>query len=416
MSSGLFKELITRKLLIPHTEVKHDSRDPNIYTLIKPDQISFLSYPFEWSYNQWRKVILSYLEINLIALKFGMILKDATPYNFYLHEGNAVLFDTSSFAFFKTPDYWLSYKQFCEEMLGPFALMHYNGFKWGKLTRASHRGLPIDFISKNLALKSKLNLTCLVHLHLHANSYHKRNTDQLKSKSGLSVEKLSELISMIKSTINEWDKSYQYPNHWVNYYEKDIETTEYLLDKETTLKSYIEYCSPKRVVDLGANTGKFSEIASQYAETVIAYEYDETCVDYIESQIKEKQKNNLYTVIGDLSETSPNFGLLNKEHISIINRTNSDLVLALALVHHLALPKMIPFELITDILYNFTSRFSIVEFIERSDRKVQHLLKDNPRYYPTKQEFEEIISEKFNIIKQRTLESSVRTIYLLEKC
>jgi histidinol dehydrogenase len=91
------------------------------------------------------------------------------------------------------------------------------------------------------------------------------------------------------------------------------------------------------------------------------------------------------------------------------------MVMALALVHHLALPKMIPFELISDMLYEFSSKYVLVEFIEKTDRKVIQLIKNNPRYYPTKEEFEKLIQQKFSIVKQKTLANSVRTLYLLEK-
>ena len=414
--SGLYDELIARSLIISHTEELIDTADSLIYKALKPEQLQFKSYPFEWSYSQWRKVLLAFIDINLIALKHGMLLKDATPYNFYLNKGNALLLDTSSFIFFHEPDYWISYRQFCEEMLGPFALMHYNGHKWGRLTQASHNGFTLDFISQNLPFRSHFNLTCLLHLHLHAKSYHKQNYKSTNEKSGLSIEKLNQLFIMLKVTISDWSACLVYPNHWHAYYEKDIETPEYLNDKETFVKSLLANCHPKRVLDLGANTGKFSEIATQYAESVIALEYDETCVDEIESHISENTNSNLNAVLGDLSESTPDFGLNGMEHQSIFKRAKSDLVLALALVHHLALPKMIPFELISKILYEFSSCYVIVEFIENSDRKVKHLLKDNPRYYPSKKEFEKIIQTDFNIIEQKTLAKSVRTIYLLQKC
>ena len=69
-----------------------------------PQQLIFQSYPFEWSYNQWRKVILALLKINQISLKYGMILKDATPYNFSIIGCEAIMFDTTSFIFFKNND------------------------------------------------------------------------------------------------------------------------------------------------------------------------------------------------------------------------------------------------------------------------------------------------------------------------
>ena len=92
MISGLYDELVTKELLIDHKEIDFDPYDNEIYKLILPFQIPFQSYPFEWSYIHWKKAILAYLKINLIALKYGMILKDATPYNFFQKGGKAILF------------------------------------------------------------------------------------------------------------------------------------------------------------------------------------------------------------------------------------------------------------------------------------------------------------------------------------
>ena len=128
-------------------------------------------------------------------------------------------------------------------------------------------------------------------------------------------------------------------------------------------------------------------------------EFDKKCVDQIEKSIEETGNTKLHTLLGDLSQTSPDFGLLGKEHPSIFKRAKSDLVLVLALVHHLALTKMIPFELITDMVYEFSNRFVLIEFIEKSDRKVSQLLQNNPRYYPSKEEFELIIQQKFKLLQ-----------------
>jgi predicted nicotinamide N-methyase len=413
MTSGLYSTLVERHLLIPHQEI--EALEDCDYKIILPEQINFLSLPFEWCYSQWLKVVLAYLEINLVALEHGMILKDATPYNFFLKKGEAILFDTSSFVFFNEPDYWISYRQFCEEMLGPIALMHYKGVDWGRLTLASHQGFSLDFISQNLPTKTWLNLSCLLHLHLHAKAYHKPSKEKNSSK-GFTKEKLIEVIRMIKTTIESWEDYCRYPAYWEDYYEIDIETSEYIADKENTINEILGELKPKRVLDLGANTGKFSEIACKIAENVIALEFDKNCVDKIEKRIKETQNEKLHTILGDLSQTSPDFGLLGKEHLSIFHRAKSDIVMALALTHHLALTKMIPFELIIELLYEFSSRYVLVEFIEKTDRKVIQLLQNNPRYYPSKEEFELIIKQKFTLLQQKLLDKSVRTLYLLEKC
>jgi hypothetical protein len=192
MESGLYKELTQKELLIEHQEIEVDTDDPKVYKLLHPNQIPFQSYPFEWSYAQWRKSILAYLRINHIALKYGMILKDATPYNFYLTGGKAVMFDTSSFIFFKENDSWIAYRQFCEEFLSPVALMYYNGAEWSKLTMANLRGMPLSFVSKQLPIKSWFNLTTLLHIHIHSkySGYNQLEQEKNKKNKGFTLSKI----------------------------------------------------------------------------------------------------------------------------------------------------------------------------------------------------------------------------------
>ena len=103
MQSGLYKALIDKNFIIAHEEVAQQESQPQqkIYKKLLPHQIAFQSYPFEWSYGQWRQVVYAYLQINKIALAHGMLLKDATPFNFYFKNGKPVLLDTSSFMFFE---------------------------------------------------------------------------------------------------------------------------------------------------------------------------------------------------------------------------------------------------------------------------------------------------------------------------
>ena len=376
MQSGLYEELTKKDLLIEHQEIQIDTDDPTVYKLLLPTQIPFQSYPFEWPYTQWRKAILSYLRINNTALKYGMILKDATPYNFYLTGGKAVMFDTSSFMFFKEKDKWIAYKQFCEEFLSPIALMYYNGAEWSKLTMANLKGMPLCFVSKQLPIKSWFNLTTLLHIHMHSKYSVNNQSKELENKKneGFTIEKIKSLQKMIFNSIIKWGESRQFKNHWSTYYENDIESQEYLKDKETIIRKWLEIIKPKSVLDLGANTGKFSFIAAEYAERVISIEGDEQCVNKIEGQISIKN-NNIYTLIGDVTQPSPSIGILNNETENIYKRGNSDLVLSLALVHHLHISNKLSFDQISSVFSRFSNKKIIVEFIPISDNKVQQLIK-----------------------------------------
>jgi SAM-dependent methyltransferase len=418
MQSGLYEELTQKGLLIEHQEIQLDTDDPKVYKLLYPTQIPFLSYPFEWSYTQWRKAILAYLRINHIALKYGMILKDATPYNFYLTGGKAVMFDTSSFMFFKENEKWIAYRQFCEELLSPIALMHYNGAEWSKLTMANLRGMPLSFVSKQLPIKSWFNLTTLLHIHLHSKYLGNNESKEVEHKKndGFTLEKIKSLQKMIFNALSKWEKPHQFENHWSTYYENDIESQEYLKDKEATIRKWLEIIKPKSVLDLGANTGKFSFIAAEYAERVISLEGDENCVDEIEEKISIKN-SNVFTLLGNVAEPSPTIGFLSIGTESIYKRGCSDVVLGLALVHHLHISNRLSFDQISLIFASFSNEYLIVEFIPIADNKVQILIKnkkiDLNNY--NQDAFTKALKVWFEIKEIVELNKSKRVLYFLER-
>ncbi len=418
MQSGLYQELTQKGLLIEHEEKTIDTPDPKVYKLIYPTQIPFQSYPFEWSYIQWRKAILAYLKINLIALKYGMILKDATPYNFYFSGGKAIKFDTSSFMFFKENDSWIAYRQFCEEFLSTIVLMHFNGTRWSKLTMAHFRGMPLNFVSKQLPIKSWFNLTTLLHIHLHSKYSGKNGPIEIvKNKNkGFSKEKIKSLHKMIFKQILKWETAYQYDNHWQNYYEQNIESDIYLAHKENTIKEWLEKTKPKSILDLGANTGKFSFIAANYSPLVIALEEDDNCVDAIEKEIQKQKLHNVFTLTGNLAKPSPSLGLLNSATESIYKRGYSEMVLGLALTHHLHFTNKMSFDLIGELLNKFSSKYVIVEFIEKEDSKVQFIINDKTVELESYalENFKKSFLKFFTINNEVRLDDSKRILLLLE--
>lgn len=206
-------------------------------------------------------------------------------------------------------------------------------------------------------------------------------------------------------------------NHWVNYYKNDIEEESYILSKEKAIRNWISSTNPQSVLDLGANVGKFSFIASEYAEKVISIESDEICVDEIDKLITLHKIKNVYPVIGDLSQPSPGLGLLNNETLPLFERAESDMVLSLALIHHLYFTKFMDFEVIFELFSKFTKNYLIVEFIPNLDRKVKVLmLGKSARAEGYNYElFMKNIHTNFELIEQVKLDFSSRTLLLLRK-
>src|SRR6266496_1434670 len=82
MESGLYKQLVSHKQLIAHEELAENvTHSKDWYTTLVPEPVDWISYPYEWCFEQLRDAALLTLSILRVSIQHGMILKDATPYN-----------------------------------------------------------------------------------------------------------------------------------------------------------------------------------------------------------------------------------------------------------------------------------------------------------------------------------------------
>ncbi len=417
LDSGLYQELVDANLLIQHEHVK-DYVSEEFPIVLLPQQISNHVLPFEWSTQMWAECLESFLRCNMIALKYGYILKDSTPYNFTYIGGKMVLFDTSSFIPFKEGGVWNGYRQFCEEMLGPFLLIKYNGINWSKLLIGAIHGLPLSFVSANLPLKSWFNLTSLVHIHLHKQFSNKKDELQAIQQKPTKVFSAKSLQTLLQSLLeNVSSNNSQKLGHWKDYYQQYLESDTYLANKKEVILLWIKKLEIQSVTDLGANTGEFSFLASEHVNNVLSIEADPVCVDAIVKQIREKGISNVCPAYVDLTQVSPNLGNNLKEYDNIFERGKSDMVFGLAIIHHLAITYSFTFSQIFELFGQFTSRYLIIEFIPREDDKVKILLQNRGRSFEeyTLENFEKELNLHFKILEKNQISSSERILYLLKK-
>ena len=176
------------------------------------------------------------------------------------------------------------------------------------------------------------------------------------------------------------------------------------------------------MIDLGANTGRFSLLAAKEVKQVIALESDYNCVDAIENAIDKKVTKNITVLQMDLAETSPNFGALEKEYSSIFQRISNShlspsLVMALAIIHHLHFCNFLSFAQIAELLAKFNSKYLIVEFVPIQDSKVKLLIKNKQSKFSsyTQENFTEALLQYFKLLEIKKIEGSDRELLLLEK-
>ena len=168
MSSGLYRKLTESGLLIRHEETDVLPPVPACaYKVICPARVAMISYPYEWSFGQYKDAALLTLAVQRQAIDHGMSLKDCSAYNVQFHEGRPVFIDTLSLERFQEGTPWVAYRQFCQHFLAPLALMSLTDIRLGQLTRTNLDGVPLDLATRLLPWRSRLRFGLLLHLHLH---------------------------------------------------------------------------------------------------------------------------------------------------------------------------------------------------------------------------------------------------------
>ena len=313
------------------------------------------------------------LEVERRALLRGMTLKDCSVYNIQFHEGRPIFIDTLSFEIYREGEPWLGYRQFCEHFLAPLALQSLTDYRLAQLCRTNIDGVPLDLAARLLPWRSKLRFGLGVHIHVHAALQRAKEGEAGPSRGrNLSRQALLGLVDSLQSTVRglRWKPP---GRGWANYYDDNTYTPEEFQHKARLVGEFLERTASQRIWDLGANTGYFSHLASDLGLSTIAFDYDPACVErtYLEGQGAAETK--LLPLVLDLFNPSPPSGWLNQERSSIFDRGSPDLVLALALVHHLAFTGNQPLENLADF-FSRLAPWLVIEFVPETDPQSRRLL------------------------------------------
>lgn len=415
VASGLYQALTDKKLLIPHTEITENlTQSPIWYKTLLPEQIQFISYVYEWSFDQLKDAALLTLRVLKIAIEHGMILKDATPFNIQFREGHPVFIDTLSFEKYDPSRPWIAYRQFCECFLFPLYLEHYLKTDIQKILSTYLEGIPVDVTAKLLPMKSSLNMGVWLHVYLQNNI--KEDKSGAGSQTNFDKKKLDHLTEHLGSIIGRFRLNTGSSSVWSNYYSETILSREYLGEKEKLFNVFIESIDFTRVLDAGANDGYFSQILSRKACEVISIDFDNQCINNLYHTVKKNNIKNILPLCIDITNPSPAVGFQNTERQSFIERAKFDLVTALALIHHLVLSKNIPVEDIAAFMSLVTDKYLIIEYVPVADPKSQELIKNKPVYHEYDEtKFENAFADSFITEKKQPIAGTGRILYMMRK-
>lgn len=415
-SSGLYRKLIDEGSLISHDEV--DSKyalSEEAYRVIKPKPIPFVSYPYEWSFSQLKDAALTTLKIQKKALSSGMSLKDASSFNIQFINGKPILIDTLSFEIYKKGKPWVSYRQFCEHFLTPLCLMSKKDIRLIKLLQIFINGVPLDLTSKLLPKKTFLSFSLLSHIHLHAGSQ-KYFAGRSVKAGKMGKKALFGLIESLEKTVSDLSWKAE-GTAWGDYYQDLNYTKSSFQHKKVLVDKFLDKACPKNLVwDLGANVGLFSRLAAKRGVLTVSFDADPAAVEKNYLKLKRDKETRILPLFVDLTNPSPAVGWESEERESLIARGPADTVLALALIHHLAIANNLPFAKIASFFAKI-SAWLIVEFVPKSDSNVKLLLASREDVFAdySKENFENEFRRYFKIVAKEKIKKSLRTLYLMRR-
>lgn len=390
--------------------------------LLRHPRVSFQSYPWEWPASLW--LAAAELTLNLCSdlLKEGWLLKDATPLNVLFQGTRPVFVDVLSIqrAAPGRP-LWLAYGQFVRTFLLP--MLAHSQLGWPlQVTLTRRDGYEPEEIFNALSWPARMRQPALSSVTLPALLSGKLgNSSALASRTTSDPDVARHVILKTLRTLLEQMRQAA-PNHrsskWSNY----VETASHYSEedhaqKKAFVRETLDACAPDRVLDVGCNTGVYSELAADAGAEVVSIDTDSGAVDRLAQSLNGSGKNILPLCV-DLAHPTPATGWQNRECASFLSRCagHFDTVMMLAVIHHLLLGSQIPLEGIAELAAELTSRNLILEWVPPADPKYQEILRGRDEIYAhiTETAFREAFAKRFVIARERTL-SNGRIIFHFER-
>ena len=384
--------------------------------MLRHEKVPFVSYPYEWPFGMLKDAALLQIDLLLAALDEGMTLKDASPFNIQWNGAAPVFVDVASFERWVSGEPWVGYRQFCQLFLYPLFLLAYRDVPYHPWLRGRLEGIDAETCRRLMSPRDFLRGGVLTHVYLQARAQAawKQTTRDIRADlraTGFgptiiknNAMRLRKLIAGLrwKPDASTWSE-YAACTHY-----EPADATR----KREFVKEVVRVRDWTLAWDLGANTGTFSRIAAERSRYVVAIDADHLAVERLYQQLKAEGSRTILPLVGDLADPSPDLGWRNLERKQWMGRGRPDLVLCLALIHHLVINANIPVSELLDWLAGLGADV-IIEFVTREDPMVARLLRNKDDQYTdyTLQTFDRELACRFAVHKREPLSSGTRVMY-----
>ncbi len=385
-------------------------------SFLRHERIPFVSYPYEWCFGMLKAAALLQLDLLLAALDEEMILKDSSAFNVQWVGAEPVFIDIASFERLSPGAPWVGYRQFCEMFLCPLMLQAYKDVSFNARMRGNIDGIGPPECARLFSLRDLLRPGVLKHIFLQAKLEARyadtdRDVRDDLRKAGFAKELIVANVRGLRKLVTRMDWRRR-ESEWSDY----VDCGHYeLADQQRKLDFVREAVSakPRRLVwDLGCNTGTFSRLAAESADYVVAQDGDHLAIERFWRDLSAEGNRKILPLVNNLADPSPALGWRGRERKALEQRGTPDLVMCLALIHHMVITANVPMREFVDWLVSLGGDL-IIEFVTKDDPMVKTLLRNKHDNYDDYdlEFFEKCLGESFEIGRREPLCEGRRIMY-----
>jgi ribosomal protein L11 methylase PrmA len=384
--------------------------------VLRHERVPFVSYPYEWSFSMLRDAALLQLALIQAALEHDLMLKDATPYNTQYVGTRPVHIDVGSFEPLREQELWVGYRQFCCLYLYPLLLQATKGISPQSLLRGALEGITPAQMRSLMSTRDRFRRGYLTHVFLQARleGGHRTSTrvPARLARPGVGKAVIAANVRKMRRLVTRLD--WQPPKSlWSGYGACNSYTEADAQAKDAFVRDVAAAGPWPLVWDLGANNGRHARLVAGSAQQVVAFDADEATVERLYRALRDENEQRVLPLVTNLLDPSPGLGWRLCERRSALERGRPDLVLALALVHHLTIGGNVPLRDVVQWLASLGGAL-IVEFPDRADPMVHRLLdpkRDGLHADYGRATFERHLHDAFEVHRTADLQSGTRSLY-----
>ena len=388
-----------------------------VAAVLEHERVPFVSYPYEWPFGMLRDAALLELDLMLESLEEGIILKDASPYNVQWRGSRPVFIDIGSFEPVREGEPWVGYRQFCELFLYPLMIQAYRGVSMRPWLRGRVSGISPAECRSLLSFRDRFRRGTLSNVFLHSrleSRYEDTDRDvkgELK-RAGFGTELIKASVRRLRKVVTRLEPPTR-PTEWTGYEAESPYEAEDAARKAELVERAAASRRWELVWDLGCNEGAYTRIAARHARYCMACDADEGVIEALYAALRAEGDASILPLVLDLTDPSPGLGWRASERKGLTERGRPDLVLALALTHHVSITGNVPVREFVSWLGELGASL-VIEFVDRDDPMASRLLsRKRPHAHAdyNREFFERCLNESFEVESADTLPAGRRTLY-----